>query len=140
MRAICATIGLLLVACTGIENAGHPYHCEASDLDGDGFAGAYVAPNGDSSEVCGDVLGPDCDDGDPAIHPGALETCNGQDDDCDGRIDPDLDGDGFLGCEDCNDWDASIHPGAAELCNEVDDDCNGLVDDGDDLDGDGCRG
>ncbi len=29
----------------------------------------------------------DCDDQDPAVHPGALETCNSRDDDCDGRTD-----------------------------------------------------
>lgn len=31
----------------------------------------------------------DCDDGDPAVHPGAHETCNDQDDDCNGRTDDD---------------------------------------------------
>ena len=31
--------------------------------------------------------GPDCDDTDADIHPGALERCNGRDDDCNGRGD-----------------------------------------------------
>lgn len=43
----------------------------ATDADGDG----YVAAS------CG---GPDCDDGDGGVHPGAGEDCDGVDDDCDG--------------------------------------------------------
>ncbi len=31
----------------------------------------------------------DCDDAKAAVHPGAFETCNGSDDDCDGRADED---------------------------------------------------
>ncbi len=42
----------------------------ADDLDGDGF----VAPA-------------DCDDTDPTVHPGALETCDGVDQNCDGAVD-----------------------------------------------------
>src|SRR6185436_9548112 len=78
----------------------------------------------------------DCNDSDAAIHPGASETCNGLDDDCNGTIDDkllatfyrDADGDGFgnLGelasacampggyvtdSTDCNDGDAAIHLG-----------------------------
>ena len=32
-------------------------------------------------------VGTDCEDADPSVNPGALEVCNGLDDDCDGEID-----------------------------------------------------
>jgi hypothetical protein len=98
----------------------------------------------------------DCDDGDASIFPGADETCDGLDNDCNGGVDddpalfgtwyPDEDADGFgdseasavEGCvpgeawtdnaDDCDDRIASVHPGALETCNDLDDDCNGSVD------------
>ena len=48
--------------------------CPILDLDGDG----YTEEEGD------------CDDADGTIHPGASETCNGIDDDCDDEVDEDV--------------------------------------------------
>jgi len=95
----------------------------APDNDGDGFP----------SNV-------DCDDGDPAVNPGATEIyLNGIDDDCNPATpdNPDVDGDGYDYTVDCDDNDASVNPGAEELCNGIDDNCDGTVDEGFDADGDG---
>ncbi len=86
----------------------------APDADGDGY----------SSKT-------DCDDADARRHPGASESCDAHDDDCDGFIDEDfdLDHDGVATCAaDCDDADALVHPNAAERCNQEDDDCDGLID------------
>ncbi|HKQ97148.1 MAG TPA: MopE-related protein, partial [Candidatus Polarisedimenticolia bacterium] len=75
----------------------------------------------------------DCDDANPSIHPGATETCNLVDDDCDLTIDEgfDQDYDGYTTCAgDCNNVNAQIHPGAAEICNGIDDDCDTQIDEG----------
>ena len=82
----------------------------------------------------------DCDDDDPAVFPGAAETCDGVDEDCDLAIDEDFDqdGDGRTSCDgDCDDGDPTIFPGAPESCDQVDEDCDGLVDEVFDLDEDG---
>jgi len=100
----------------------------AVDVDGDGYEGS----NGD---------GADCNDEDPSIHPGASESCNEIDDDCNGIVDDgvaDADGDGANLCADCDDDDASRFPGNEEVCNDLDDDCDLIADeDQPDVDGDG---
>ncbi len=98
-----------------------------ADSDGDGFGDRMVtivtceAPDG---WVLDDQ---DCNDGDAAVNPSAIEMCDGIDNDCDGIADgpesddastwyPDLDGDGY-GLETveevCEDVDADCDTGAA---------------------------
>ncbi len=100
----------------------------------------------------------DCDDGDPGIHPGTEEICDGRDNDCNGLVDDglpiytyyrDADGDGFgnigipldtclmtspLGFVaidgDCDDGEPGINPAAEEICDGIDNDCDGGIDDG----------
>jgi phosphatidylserine/phosphatidylglycerophosphate/cardiolipin synthase-like enzyme len=87
-----------------------PQACE--DRDGDGYG---------QGPGC---LGSDCDDEDIRVHPGATETCDGRDEDCDGLTDEegvcpvcqDEDGDGFgqgAGCQgpDCAEGDPTCHAG-----------------------------
>ena len=121
-------------------------------VDGtDGADGAPTDADGDGV-VAVEAGGTDCDDNDPAVFPGAVELCNGVDDDCDGDDDEsdaadaisfflDLDGDGFGGADvyvscsppseavyvagDCNDGDLAIRPDAVEVCGDgVDNDCD----------------
>ncbi len=126
------------------------------DADGDGWGtsalGSVVfrcsAPAG-TTERTGD-----CADTDPARHPGALETCDSVDEDCDGVVDEDADrmwyvdsdrdghgvGTGILSCtpiagrapigDDCDDADGGRFPGNTEICDGADDDCDASVDEG----------
>jgi len=79
-----------------------------------------------------DCAGSDCDDSDPDVYPGAPETADGIDQDCDDTIDEgtdayDDDGDGFSEDEgDCDDTDPNIFPGAEDIAdNGIDEDCDG---------------
>ncbi len=137
------------------------------DADGDGYGvGDPVcacAPPTEKSVTAGG----DCNDQVPTIKPGADESCNGLDDDCDG----DTDEEGALGCTqyfvdadddgwgdtnlpiclctpqdhtatvggDCDDHDATIHPQEGEATVEV---CDGIDNDcdgqTDEEDAEGC--
>jgi len=103
------------------------------DSDNDGYG--VDAPVSACSRPEGFVesldVGIDCDDGEPSVYPGAVETWyDGVDQDCDGSDDYDRDGDGFRsadhGGEDCADDLPTVNPDATEACgNHVDDDCDG---------------
>jgi Protein metal binding site. len=83
--------------------------------------------------------GGDCNDANPAVHPGAVETCNQIDDNCAVAVDDgfDQDGDSFTSCTgDCNDADPAIHVAVTEVCNGLDENCNFEIDEGF-VDGDG---
>jgi MYXO-CTERM domain-containing protein len=100
------------------------------DVDADGY---------DAVE-CGCAQCTDCDDGNAAVHPGAIEEADGIDNDCNGIIDtPDQDGDHFTvdqgDCldlapeDDPNNISASVNPDATEVCGDLlDNDCDGFYD------------
>jgi endonuclease/exonuclease/phosphatase family metal-dependent hydrolase len=123
------------VACDGRKQAGEASVDARFDRDGDGYFDA-------SDAGCVEVYGPrgllDCDDRDPAVHPGAPErACNGLDDDCDPTTPDgeDADRDGSLHCDDCDEMDAARHPDHEEICDNIDNNCDERVDE--DADGDG---
>ncbi len=137
------------------EDQQNTYYRDA-DQDGYGDSSQFVLACSPPPGYVSDDT--DCRDTNDAIHPGALEYCDGVDDDCDGAIDEgvletfylDDDGDGYggnftsldacvapegyvLSNTDCDDNDPNVHPGATELCDEAltDENCNGLYNDQD---------
>jgi hypothetical protein len=74
----------------------------------------------------------DCNDEDPSVKPGAVDTPNnGVDEDCAGGDNTkiDADGDGFSSPADCNDASAAQSPAKPEIYgNKVDEDCNKKAD------------
>jgi hypothetical protein len=89
--------------------------CESTcDADGDGW-------------LSRDVGGDDCNDGDPAVHPGAAEIADdGEDNDCDpSTADDDIDGDLSTNYDDCAPEDPTRYPQAPEVCGDgVVNDCD----------------
>ena len=143
--------------CNDGDAAWNPGAAEAdcadpNDYNCDGSVG-YVDDDGDGYAAC-----EECDDANAGNFPGAAESCDGADNDCDGSVDEadaidpstwyeDADGDSYgnvasstdactapfgyvSDATDCDDGAAATYPGATERCNGVDDDCDDTVDDG----------
>jgi hypothetical protein len=95
----------------------------------------------DDVDLDGVTFTSDCDDDDPTVYPGAVETFyDGFDQDCGLGSDFDADGDGLdalaYGGTDCLDTDDAAYPGAAERWYDgVDQDCSGGSDYDQDADG-----
>jgi MYXO-CTERM domain-containing protein len=150
--------------CDSMTDESLPVSAFYKDNDADGYgsmASGTAMACGAAQAGAGFVAdGTDCNDALATVHPGATETCNGADDDCDTMGDEglptttyyrDADGDSFgslasgtvAACSparagagyvpdntDCNDGAAAVHPGATEMCNGTDDDCDTTADDG----------
>lgn len=87
-----------LAACAGdCDDANIQCTTDCTDNDGDGYClttdcdDANPGCTSDCTDTDGDgsCAPNDCNEADPQIHPGVPETCNGQDDDCNGAIDDD---------------------------------------------------
>ncbi|MBN95905.1 MAG: hypothetical protein CL928_17830, partial [Deltaproteobacteria bacterium] len=105
---------------------------------GDDCTGLASEPFGDCDDSAADVDGDGIADG-SEVFPGATESPDYRDQDCNGTVDEgtslaDDDGDGFNengfsgGDRDCDDTNPQVFPGAIEWCNELDADCDGEVD------------
>ena len=100
------------------------------DTDGDGF-GTETTETACSQPHGYSAYGGDCDDNDPAWHPGANESdCSDPNDyNCDGSVGyADADGDGFAACVDCDDDNGGVNESTPETCDGLDNDCDGSVD------------
>ncbi|HYV17530.1 MAG TPA: MopE-related protein [Verrucomicrobiae bacterium] len=128
--------------------------CNGLDDDGDGstdeglpVGGSPLDADGDGVPICPASPGGafDCNDQLASIHPGAAETCDGMDDDCDGAIDegapaggaactiPGLLGvcaQGETSCASGPMVCSQVHTPSADLCDGLDNDCDGIVDEG----------
>ncbi len=114
------------------------------DLDGDG----YGAESADPVMYCGPPANMvrnnrDCNDGDKLQNPGAVEVCNGRDDDCDGIVDEDTEagaacdvpgkmgicGRGTVVCTESGPvCMPTVAPERLDVCDGTDNDCDGQTD------------
>ena len=115
------------------------------DSDNDGYDTCNIGEAGDDGKVI------DCDDAKWYMNPGAPETCDGNDNNCDNQTDENCDDDNDNYCDsnirvynnpipicpdtnlpddsfgdDCDDDNIGVNPGKTEICgNSIDEDCDG---------------
>ncbi len=148
--------------CDGLSDESGADGCEVFHRDEDGDTWGLSADTQCLCEAAATYTatrGGDCNDRAALAFPGATETCDGLDNDCDITVDEsgadgcivfyqdrDLDGRGVQGqssclcapgfpftadtTDDCDDTNPFISPIATERCNGLDDDCNSQTDEG----------
>ena len=129
------------------------------DADNDGHGGTQFVVEACDMPSGYVATADDCNDVDASAFPGASESCDQVDNDCDGDVDEgveltwyaDADGDGYgdatattescseppgytVNGDDCDDTSASTSPAALERCDLVDNDCDTEVDEADAID------
>lgn len=146
--------------CNDDDAAIHPNTIWYADMDGDGY-GAQWSVNQCEPPENFILQDGDCDDTQAAAWTGAVEVCDGVDNNCDGSVDEgvmniwylDYDQDGygddftaFSSCDaptplyvdaggDCDDTDMSFSPAQSEGCDGQDLNCDGVIDNDADEDG-----
>jgi hypothetical protein len=145
--------------CDGLADEQDALGCQTwfADADADGFGQPGSSVCACMAEGLFQAKQPgDCDDTDGTVNPAAVETCDGQDENCDQEVDEnpsdcitwyeDEDGDGVgsdgktlcacgpvgaytsLAPGDCADEDPEVFPGNVEACDGKDNDCDWALD------------
>ena len=135
------------VGCAEAKCDGASHFCSyiAADRDGDGYRDANCQIVGAKNFEAGS----DCDDANPAVHPGAREICNGIDDNCNKEVDenigPDLLTSCHVGVGLCKEvgnktcvngtWSGCTATGGlpvpdTQFCDNRDHDCDGVINSG----------